>query len=126
MTGPDVLVCNLGEQAEILSAGTFVSTPHRVLANRSSQPRISVPLFYNPGLNASITPLELPLSHLEEDLPRKNKQSSWSQRDDNRILSTVGENTFKSLARSHPEVFRRHHPDLAVVEGCIVREKKRK
>lgn len=46
-----VLVCNLGEQAEILRRGYFRATPHRVLQNTTgTTARISVPFFYNQRL----------------------------------------------------------------------------
>jgi len=37
------------------------------------------------------------------------------------MLDSVGANTLRSLARSHPEVFRKHHPDLQVLpKGAVV------
>jgi isopenicillin N synthase-like dioxygenase len=115
-------ICNLGEQAEILSGGYFLATPHRV--RLTAAPRISVPFFYNPALSATVTPLVHPeqLSLLpweRSDVPPTWRMSSNS---DNTLLSSVGENTFKSLARSHPTVFARHHPDLKVLPtGQVVR-----
>jgi isopenicillin N synthase-like dioxygenase len=116
---PGVLVCNLGEQAEILSRGYFLATPHRVLMNVSGKcDRVSVPLFYNPVLSATIEPI------VPDDMPMKWERSSFEpwRRPSNALLATVGDNTFKSLARSHPEVFQMHHPDLKLLEdGSIVR-----
>lgn len=113
-TGPDCLICNLGEQAEILSGGYLLATPHRVLLPK--RPRTSVPFFYNPALSSKVQPLV--------DLRDDNRSSHllWERESDveslhwrmpnSRMLTSVGENTFKSLARSHPAVFARHHPDL--------------
>ena len=40
----------------------------------------------------------------------------------NRLLGSYGANALKSLARSHPEVMSRHHPDLEVKpDGTVVR-----
>ena len=36
------------------------------------------------------------------------------------LLRAYGANAFKSLARSHPLVFERHHPDLCVLEDGTV------
>ena len=36
------------------------------------------------------------------------------------LLRAYGANAFKSLARSHPLVFARHHPDLCVLEDGTV------
>lgn len=113
--GSSVLVCNLGEQAQILSRGYLLATPHRVLANTTStNPRISVPLFYNPVLSATIEPIsKATVESLRWDRPRDYK--NW-ERTDNAMLKSVGENTFKSLARSHPDVFRNHHKDLEILK----------
>jgi isopenicillin N synthase-like dioxygenase len=113
---PNVLVCNLGEQAEIWSQGYFLATPHRVLS--SLKQRISIPLFYNPMLEATIHPLDSISSPWE-----RSSKKHWRQ-EQNTMLTTVGENTFKSLARSHPQVFSKHHPDLLLLDdGRIVPRK---
>jgi len=43
----------------------------------------------------------------------------------NRLLEAYGANALKSLARSHPEVMARHHPDLVVLQdGTVARRAK--
>ena len=145
----DVLVCNLGEQAEIWSRGYFRATPHRVLMNAcKKKSRVSVPLFYNPTLSATIEPIdESQLSQLTwdrdgtDDVKRKvgngpdeeqqqqqadatstsKTRNQFWHRPNNSMLRSVGENTFKSLARSHPVVFNKHHPDLRLLDdGRII------
>ncbi len=122
------LICNLGEQAETWSRGYFLATPHRVITKpptKSSSPprsRISVPLFYNPVLSATMGPLGKYLLQSNDLVPwqRPEGYNHW-RRPNNLMNPSVGENTFKSLARSHPKVFARHHPDLEVLEdGRIV------
>lgn len=118
----DILICNLGEQAETWSRGYFLATPHRVIirgpavddSNTKGRPRISVPLFYNPCLSATMGPLDEEQLQVQWERPHEYKQ--W-RREDNTMIPSVGENTFKSLARSHPEVFARHHPDLQILPG---------
>lgn len=119
------LICNLGEQAETWSRGYFLATPHRVITLPStisaSQPRTSVPLFYNPVLSATMGPLDEALLQ-RNTLPweRPEGYDHW-RRPNNLMNPSVGENTFKSLARSHPKVFARHHPDLEILQdGRIV------
>ena len=110
-------MCNLGEQTEIWSNGYFLATPHRVQCNSLSQ-RLSVPLFYNPSLTTRWEPIS-DISSLHWQ--RSNERKTWSLRS-NTILASVGENTFKSLARSHPNVFAKHHRDLQVLpDGRIIR-----
>ena len=113
--GPDVLVCNLGECAQMASAGYLLATPHRVLAARGE--RVSVPFFYNPALSATVRPLELPASlpwEREEDAGEV--EARWRTQGKNAQVAEYGANAFKSLARSHPAVMVRHHPDLRVCE----------
>ena len=50
-----------------------------------------------------------------------DEKAHW-RRPRNAMLTEYGANALKSLARSHPAVFARHHPDLAVLEdGRVVR-----
>ena len=45
------------ELLEILTKGRFVATAHRVINPSEEKRRISVPVFINPALDASIVPL---------------------------------------------------------------------
>jgi isopenicillin N synthase-like dioxygenase len=123
----DILICNLGEQAETWSRGYFLATPHRVImrapaaaehqdhrCTTTQRPRTSIPLFYNPCLSASMGPLDEEGLRVPWQHPRGYQH--WRQKD-NTMIPSVGENTFKSLARSHPEVFAKHHPDLQILPG---------
>lgn len=118
----NVLVCNLGELAEIFSRGYFLATPHRVLANTTSrQERISVALFYNPSLCATVVAPEKENDTLPWDRPGGYDTERHWRMEGNVMLETVGDNTFKSLARSHPAVFQKHHKDLVrLADGRIV------
>ena len=101
------LVVNLGEQAQALSRSIFCATPHRVLPHSGQSNRTSLAFFYNPPLRTTLTPLPIDVS-----LHKINRK--WQDQRPNTILETVGDNTFKSLARSHPHVFCQHHPDVIV------------
>ena len=122
--GAGVLVCNLGEQAELLSRGYFLATPHRVLANvNGSRDRISVPLFYNPMLSATIQTI---VSEQMDGLKWERGDHEHWRRTSNAMLATVGDNTFKSLARSHPVVFEKHHSDLKLLDdGTVIRNEEK-
>lgn len=130
----DVLICNLGEQTEVWSRGYFLATPHRVLLTPSTQ-RISIPLFYNPPLSTQIQPVDYGDNYNDDnnyassvpapkwERPMLDQQDHWrsSKNHNNVMLTSVGENTFKSLARSHPKVFAKHHGDLTLLsDGRIV------
>jgi isopenicillin N synthase-like dioxygenase len=109
--GPGSWVCNLGEQAEILSSGFLRATPHRVVST-SRKPRTSIALFYNPCLEATVEPL------VDFENPLKAWKRPQSQ---DSLLTVVGENTLKSLARSHPTVFSKHYADCELTpEGRVI------
>ena len=179
-----LLVCNLGEQAELWSRGYFLATPHKVMvgtnkidgitpSNKTSgedrqeqhlygseneqklRPRTSVALFYNPCLSSIIEPIPIEeldtnksnqvhgrndqcalqdaSNEVDKDRTEKSYFPSWTRsqeydkkrhwrRSNNAMISTVGSNTFKSLARSHPTVFQKHHSDLQLLpDGRVVR-----
>ncbi|KAL3933896.1 MAG: hypothetical protein SGPRY_000082 [Prymnesium sp.] len=116
--GLGVLVCNLGEVAQLVSSGYLLATPHRVLSSQSS--RLSVPFFFNPTLTSKVTPLELPPDLIWERDQQYDKSKHW-RRANNSMLAEYGFNAFKSLARSHPAVFEAHHGDLQVLpDGRVV------
>jgi len=116
-TGPDMLICNIGELAQVWTGGYFLATPHRVMLQQSSHGRTSLPVFYNPKLDVVMEPIgdagNLPWDRCQEN------QWRWKH---NTLMNSVGENSFKSLARSHPAVFEKHHGDLRILEdGRIVK-----
>ena len=102
---------NLGEMLQLASGGYYRATPHRVSA--STVRRLSLPFFWNPSLSAIVDvvcdPSRLPWTR---DRPPTETRHS--------LLRAYGANAFKSLARSHPRVFERHHPDLYVKEDGTV------
>ncbi|KAL7484708.1 hypothetical protein ACHAW6_011151 [Cyclotella cf. meneghiniana] len=109
-TEPNTLVCNIGELSEIWSNGYFLATPHRVLRHSSNtHSRTSIPIFYNPRLDTVIKPM-----NTDGLLWERREQKQW-RRGSNKLFGSVGENSFKSLARSHPKVFQRHHSDLRLL-----------
>jgi len=116
-TDPDILICNIGELAEVWSAGYFLATPHRVLRHSSAlHSRTSLPIFYNPKIDAVVQPINT------EKLPWERQQTNQWKRQNNMLMNSVGKNSFKSLARSHPKVFNRHHYDLRLLDdGRIIK-----
>ena len=55
---PDLVICNLGDMLDRLTAGVYRSTPHRV-RNAATHDRISLPFFLDPSWDARIEPLPL-------------------------------------------------------------------
>lgn len=136
----NTIVVNLGEMIEVATCGYFKATPHRVLnmTNSSSlttnnndnakgggRGRFSMPYFWNPSLDYTVKRIDLPETLLweREKKPVSSAVStqqtedscydgSGSGRKNNILHLSYGENAFKSLSRSHPEVMKRHHTDL--------------
>ncbi|KLT40879.1 Clavaminate synthase-like protein [Cutaneotrichosporon oleaginosum] len=97
-------VCNIGEMVERATAGYLKATVHRVVAPRAPAERISVPMFFNPSLDARFPALELP--------PDLRKSGEYHQDPDDVIHEVYGDNLLKSRLRAHPDVAAIHHPDL--------------
>ena len=55
---PGVLICNLGDMLERLTAGRYRSTPHRV-RNTSGESRLSFPYFFDPSWDATVPTLPI-------------------------------------------------------------------
>jgi isopenicillin N synthase-like dioxygenase len=103
------VVVNCGEMLQLASDGRVRATVHRVL--RAERGRLSLPFFYNPSLDAR-------LAADDDASPSGGSGGATAARQSrthggaNVLNACFGENALKSLARSHPEVLRRHHPDL--------------
>ncbi|MET0286755.1 MAG: 2-oxoglutarate and iron-dependent oxygenase domain-containing protein [Polyangiales bacterium] len=97
------LVANLGEMFEVATAGYFRATLHRVRAPHNAD-RISLAHFFSPKLEAVLG--ELPNAQLlSGGQPRPHDPS-------NPIHAEFGLNALRGWLRSHPEVARRHYPEL--------------
>jgi isopenicillin N synthase-like dioxygenase len=115
-----LLICNLGKQAEILSNGYYVATPHRTLI-RSSLNRICVPFHYNAALESVLEPLIDETCGFSWDR-WEHGASTWlsSSSNSQKISLPVGEMLFQKHAETCPEVMARHHSDLQVENGVVV------
>ena len=122
------IVVNLGEMLQLATRGYFLATPHRVLnveRQHKNGGRFSVPYFWNPRLDFCMERIELPKSLVwERPKPSADSIESTDSHDGgNKLHACYGENAFKSLARSHPQVMERHHPDLIVLPDGTIEEK---
>lgn len=103
-------VVNIGELLEHATNGYLQATRHRVISPAAGNDRISIPFFFNPGLDATVPSLELPPA-LAADAP------GVSQEPGNPIHARYGENALKWRLRAHPDVAAAHHADLLAVRG---------
>lgn len=103
---PGAFVVNLGEMLQLLTHGYFKATVHRVISPPVGVDRYSCIYFFNPRLDATLAPLELP-PHLAADAPGGDSDDA-----ENPILATYGENILKVRLRAHPTTAAIHHADL--------------
>ncbi|MFJ9854854.1 isopenicillin N synthase family dioxygenase [Streptomyces sp. NPDC101150] len=98
------LVLNFGEMGEVAGGGFITATPHRVIAPTAGRDRYSVIGFYNPHLDAHLTPLPLP-----PGLAARARGVS----DDpaNPYLTPFGRNELKGWLRGHPHIAAVHFPE---------------
>ena len=103
---PDAFVVNIGEMFQLVTRGYFKATVHRVVSPPPGTDRISLAYFYNPKLEATLEPIELPAA-LAADAP-----GGESVDPANPILANYGDNSLKVRLRAHPDVAEVHHADL--------------
>lgn len=103
---PGAFVVNLGEMLQLLTNGYFKATVHRVVSPPVGVERYSCIYFFNPRLDATLTPMDLP-AELAQLAPGGD-----SDDDSNPILATYGENILKVRLRAHPSTAAIHHSDL--------------
>jgi isopenicillin N synthase-like dioxygenase len=105
---PGTFIVNIGELLEMASSGYLKATTHRVVSPPLGQERYSVAFFLGARLDATVPVLALP--------PHLATAARGVSRDPhNPLFLEVGKNYLKSRLRSHPDVARRHYPDLLSV-----------
>ena len=100
------LVVNIGEMFQLVTRGYYKATVHRVVSPPPGVERISLAYFFNPRLEATLVPVELP-AHLAASAPGGDSDDP-----DNPILANYGDNSLKVRLRAHPDVAVVHHADL--------------
>lgn len=106
---PGAFVVNLGELLEVATDGWLKATNHRVVSPPGARERYSVPFFYNPRLDARITPL---------DFPHATAAPGATRDPGNPLFAEYGYNELKGKLRAHPDVARRHHAALLAPAGA--------
>lgn len=109
----DAFVVNIGELLEVATNGYLRATKHRVVSPDIGSERLSIPFFFNPGLDAQVPRIDLP--------PELAARARGVEQDASNVLGErYGENLLKARLRAHPDVAQRHHPDL-VQEAAVAR-----
>jgi isopenicillin N synthase-like dioxygenase len=102
---PGTFVVNIGEILEMASNGYLRANVHRVVSPRPGIDRFSVAFFLGARLDATVPLLPLP-AHLAAAARGVTSDPL------NPLFRDIGRNYLKGRLRSHPDVARRHHPDL--------------
>lgn len=98
-------VVNIGELMEYATNGYLKATMHKVVSPPEGENRLSIPFFFNPALDSSLSPIKL--------APKFAKHATGVTNDPENVISgTFGENLLKARLRSHPDVAEKFHPDL--------------
>jgi isopenicillin N synthase-like dioxygenase len=102
----DAFVVNIGEMFQLVTRGYFKATVHRVASPPPGVDRVSIAYFFNPKLEATLEPIDLP-PELAAAAP-----GGESVDPSNPILANYGDNSLKVRLRAHPDVAEVHHADL--------------
>jgi isopenicillin N synthase-like dioxygenase len=102
---PDSFVCNVGDMLERLTAGRYVSALHRV-RNATSQNRISMPLFLDPGFAAMLEPIAAVSARGAASVGSAARR--WDGTDLATLSGTYGDYLLRKVAKVFPDLGRRH------------------
>jgi isopenicillin N synthase-like dioxygenase len=103
---PGALVLNIGEMLQVATSGYLRATKHRVVSPTLGRERVSVAYFFNPAMEATLDPIELP------EVMRAEAPGGQNAGPGDPVFSNYGDNWLKFRVRSHPDVAEIHHPDL--------------
>jgi isopenicillin N synthase-like dioxygenase len=98
----DSFVCNIGDMLERLTAGRYVSALHRV-RNASTQDRISMPLFLDPGFDAVLEPINV-LAPDPTAADRRRHGRRWDGTDLATVSGTYGDYLLSKVSKVFPQL----------------------
>jgi len=96
---PDIFVVNIGDMLDLLTAGRYRSTPHRV-RNVSGRERMSYPFFIDPSWDAVVEPLPLAGTPPADDASRR-----WDNTSVQAWTGTYGDYLTAKVAKVFPALF---------------------
>lgn len=96
---PNAFVCNIGDMLDRLTAGRYLSTPHRVW-NPAGQDRLSFPFFFDPNFNAEVKPIET-------GVVNDNKEARWDRASVHAFRGTYGDYLLSKVSKVFPELRRK-------------------
>ena len=92
-------VCNIGDMLDRMTAGHYLSTPHRV-RNVTGKNRLSFPFFFDPNFYAEVKPIEIAGS------PRDTKAERWDHASVHEFRGTYGDYLLNKVSKVFPQLKR--------------------
>jgi isopenicillin N synthase-like dioxygenase len=96
---PNSFVCNIGDMLDRMTAGRYLSTPHRV-RNPAGHNRLSFPFFFDPNFNAVVRPITTGKA------VNDNKEERWDHASVHDFRGTYGDYLLDKVSRVFPELRR--------------------
>ncbi len=96
---PELLVCNLGDMLDRLTAGRYRSTPHRV-RNHADGDRLSFPFFLDPGWDAVIEPIAIDDGWVAPD----DSKERWDRANLRHVGGTYGDWLTSKVGKVFPDL----------------------
>ena len=93
-------VCNIGDMLDRLTAGRYLSTPHRV-RNLSGHDRLSFPFFFDPNFNAEVSPIGSGAAAHDD------KNERWDRASVHDFRGTYGDYLLNKVSKVFPELRRK-------------------
>ncbi len=90
-------VCNIGDMLDRVTAGYFKSNPHRVL-NTSGQSRYSFPVFFDPGFDTEVLPVE------SDKIPQDDSSERWDNSNIHAFHGTYGQYIMSKVGKVFPDL----------------------
>ena len=90
-------VCNIGDMLDRMTAGHYLSTPHRV-RNVTGHSRLSFPFFFDPNFYAYVKPIEIARSL------RDNKDERWDHASVHEFRGTYGDYFLSKVSKVFPQL----------------------
>ena len=96
---PGSFVCNIGDMLDRMTAGHYLSTPHRV-QNRAQHNRLSFAFFFDPNFYAEVKPIKI------DEKVRDNKRERWDRASVHEFRGTYGDYLLNKVAKVFPQLQR--------------------
>ena len=96
---PNSFVCNIGDMLDRMTAGHYLSTPHRV-RNLAGHNRLSFAFFFDPNFHAEVKPIKI-----DEEL-RDNKDERWDRASVHEFRGTYGDYLLNKVSKVFPQLQR--------------------